>query len=168
MASVDKNQAIIKYLLQCPQIQDNPLFFNFAEAEDNNKQLLIVANDKRLNQTYIDGSVLKRFTFTIIDYRSVAYQALVNTRIVGTTIEDVDDENVEEMLDVQAIINWIEEQNDDKNYPDFGSDCIIESIASTTDNPNLNGVDTSLQPAIAKYHVSIIVQYLDTSKVLWK
>lgn len=158
MASVDKNQALIDYLQQCPQIRDNPLFFNFAEAEDNNKQLLIVANDKMTDKRYIDGSVQKRFTFTIIDYRSVAYQALAT---------GMNDENVEEMLDVQGIIDWIEIQDANKNYPSFGADCIIDSISSQTDNPNLNGVDTSLRPAIAKYHISIVIDYLDTSKQIW-
>ena len=98
---VDKNQAIIEYLRNCPQIAANPLFFNFIEAKDNNKQLVTVANDINIQKPYIDGSVLKRFTFTIIDYRSIAYQAVVMA--VGYT-----NENVEEMLDVQAMLNWIE------------------------------------------------------------
>lgn len=158
MANVDKNQAIIDYLKQCPQIASNPLFFNFAEAEDNNKQLLMLANEKVLDRPFIDGSVQKRFTFTIIDYRSVIYQALADGR---------NNENVEELLDVQGIINWISEQDDNENYPSFGDNCIVESISSQTDNPNLNGVDTNLKPAIAKYHISIVVDYLDTSKCIW-
>ena len=62
---VDKNQAIIDFLLQCPQLRSNPLFFNFTEAKDNNKQLLPLANDKLMNRTFIDGSVMKRYTFTL-------------------------------------------------------------------------------------------------------
>lgn len=164
---MDKNKAIIEYLNQCPQIKNNPTFFNFAETKDNNKQILITANDKILNKPFIDGSVLKRFTFTIIDYRSVIYQALA-IETVGTSVVMRNNENVEEMLDVQAIIDWIGEQNDIQNYPSFGDNCIIENIATTTDNPNLNGVDTNLKPAIAKYHVAIVVDYLDTSKVIFK
>lgn len=156
---MDKNQAVIDYLKQCPIISSNPMFFNFAQVEDNNKQILILANDKRLNRSYIDGSVQKRFTFTIIDFRSVIYQALA---------EGKPNENVEDMLDVQGIIDWITEQDDAKNYPSFGPDCIIESISSQTDNPNLNGVDTNLKPAIAKYHVSIVIDYVDNSKCIWK
>ena len=158
MANVDKYNAVIEYLKQCPQIASNPLFFNFAQAEDNNKQLLMTANEKVLNRQYIDGSVQKRFTFTIIDYRSVIYQALAQGK---------NNENVEEILDVQGIIDWIEQQDAIQNYPSFGDNCIIDSISSQTDNPNLNGVDTNLKPAIAKYHISIVVDYLDTSKCIW-
>lgn len=157
---MDKNQAIIDYLIQCPQIRDNSLFFNFSEAQDNNKQIVTVANDKRLNKQFIDGSELKRFTFTIIDYRSIAYQAVVKQ-------SGFPNENVEEMFDVQGIIDWIDEQNDNMNYPNFGANCQIDSIKAVTDNPNLNGIDTSVKPAIAKYSVSIQIDYLDKSKVIF-
>lgn len=158
---MDKNQAIISYLSSCPVIANNPLFFNFAKAEDNNKQLVQVATDKKVERPYIDGSVLKRFTFTLIDYRSVIYQAVVKQA-------GYPNENMEELLDVQSIIDWIEEQNDRGNFPDFGEDCIVDEIKALTDTPRLNGVDTSASPALAKYSVSIQILYLDTSKRIWK
>lgn len=157
---VDKNQAIIDYLLQCPQLRNNPLFFNFTDAKDNSKQLLPLANDKILDTTFIDGSVMKRYTFTLIDYRSVAYQAVVNQ-------SGFINENVEELFDTQSIIDWISEQSKLKNYPNFGDTCEIEDIAVLTDNPNLNGVDTSTKPSLAKYSFSIRVDYLDTSGRIW-
>ncbi|MBP5710550.1 MAG: hypothetical protein J6W84_06195 [Bacteroidales bacterium] len=154
---VDKYQAIIDYLNNCPQIQQNPLFFNFSEAKDNAKQLMIVPVDKVINQPYIDGSVLKRYTFTIYDYRSITYQALAK-------ISGYPNENKEELLDVQAIIDWVTEQNDSQNFPDFGPDCIIDSIDVSTNTPALNSVDTTLTPALAKYSITIVVDYLDISK----
>lgn len=157
---VDKNQAIIDFIIQCPQIKDNPLFFNFIEAKDNNKQIITIANDKALNRPYMDGSVLKRYTFTIVDYKSVAYQAIVK-------LPNYTNENVEEFMDVQAIIDWITEQANNRNFPDFGDTCVIDEMIAITDNPNLNGVDTSTKPALAKYSVSIQIQYLDTSQMLW-
>lgn len=158
---MDKNQAVIEYLSECPQIKENPLFFNFSEADDNSKQIVTVANDKRLEKAYIDGSVAKRYTFTIIDYRSVAYQAIVQQ-------SGLPNENVDEYLDVQGIIDWIDEQSELRHYPDFGADCQIDDIKALTDNPNLNGVDTTVKPSIAKYSVSIQIDYLDTSKMIWK
>ena len=65
---VDKNQAVIEYLLSCPAVQDNQLFFNFAEEADDNNQIITHGDDTALNQSYIDGSVLKSFTFTMLIY----------------------------------------------------------------------------------------------------
>lgn len=156
----DKNQAIIDFLLNCPQIQNNPLFFNVINAKDNDKQIITQSNEKSLNRTFIDGSVMKRFTFTIIDFRSVIYQPLPK-------VEGYTSENVEEIIDVQGIMNWVNAQADEQNYPDFGNDCQIDSMRTTSENPSLNGVDTSVSPALAKYSMSIQIDYIDTSKAVW-
>lgn len=154
---VDKNQAVIDFLLNCPEIAYNPLFFNFLQAQDNNKQIITQANDTALDKKYVDGSVMKRYTFTLIDFRSVVYQPLPK-------IEGYTSENVEELFDVQNIINWINDQADDGNYPDFGENCIIDSMKTTSHNPNLNGVDTQVTPALAKYSITIQIDYLDLTK----
>lgn len=157
---VDKNQAVIDFLITCPAIQSSPLYFNFINAKNDNKQVVTVANDKRLNRSYVDGSELKRYTFTLIDFKSIAYRAIVKQ-------SGYSDENVEDMLQVQSIIDWITEQEKLKNYPDFGEDCIIDSMQALTDNPNLNGIDSNVTPALAKYSVSIQIEYLDVSGVIW-
>lgn len=157
---MDKSQAMIEFLLNCEAIQNSSLYFNFVNASDEDKQFVTTTNDRALDKKFIDGSVLRRFTFTIIDYRSVAYQELAKLSISSN-------ENVEEYLDIQGIIDWIEAQNDAENYPDFGETCEIDEMRTTTLNPNLNGVDTSTTPALAKYSISIQIDYLDTSKVLW-
>lgn len=156
---VDKNQAVIDFLINCPQIQANPLFFNFLNAKDGNKQLISSGNEKTMNRPFIDGSVAKRYTFTIIDYRSIAYQAVVKQ--AGYV-----NENVEEAFDVQGIMDWVNEQNDLRNFPNFGDKCIIDEMRTLTENPNLNGVDTSITPALAKYSMSIQIDYLDISKAI--
>lgn len=157
---VDKNQAMIDYLINCPAIRDNPLFFNFINAKEDNKQLVTVANEKTIDRSFIDGSVKKRYTLTIIDFKSVIYQAIVK-------LPQHSNENVEEMFDVQEIMNWITEQGRNKVFPDFGTDCKVESIRTVTDNPNLNGIDTSTTPAQAKYSFSIQVDYLDLTDCIW-
>lgn len=158
---VNKNQAIIEFLKTCPSIQNSPLYFNFGEAKDDAKQIVTTGNDKMLSNYYIDGSVLKRFTFTLIDYKSIASLAVPN--IAGYI-----GENVEDIMDVQAIIDWITEQADLRNYPDFGANCQIDEMEAMSDNPDLNGVDNSVSPNLAKYSFSIQITYLDTSKCVWK
>lgn len=158
MASVDKNQAIVNFLLTCPAVRNSNLYFNFTEAEDNNKQIVTLANEKALHKTYIDGSVDKQYTFTIIEFKAMTPKPVVEGRV---------DENVDDMLQVQELIDWITEQDDAHNYPNFGENCQIDSMRALTDNPNLNGIDSSISPALAKYSVSIQIDYLDTTKQLW-
>lgn len=158
MANIDKNQAVIDFLLTCPSIQNSYLYFNFTKAEDDNKQILTLANEKNLNKQFIDGSVLKRYTFSIIDFKSMTPKPVVE----GKT-----DENVDDMLQVQEIIDWVTEQADLHNYPDFGITCEIDDMRALSENPNLNGVDSNVAPALAKYSVSIQIDYLDISKKLW-
>lgn len=166
MASVDKNQAVIEFLLQCPYIKDNPLFFNFINAKDNNKQVVTSGNDKVIDRPFIDGSVQKRYTFTIMDYKSVSYMAIA--KIIGSgTVDYYPDENMEDILDTQQIIDWITEQENARNYPDFGEECVIDDMRALTDNPNLNTVDTSITPALAKYSISIQINYVDYTNLQW-
>lgn len=160
---VDKSTALIEYLQTCPYLANTKVYFNFAEGEDNTKQLVTVATSSNTIKKYIDGSQDKTFSITLIDYRSVAYQPLVNN-IEG----DYPNENVEEFVDVQGVMDWIDEQNEDQNFPDFGLDCEVEEISTTTDIPNLNGIDTSIQPTLAKYSITIQVKYLDKSKIIWR
>lgn len=158
MASVDKNQAVIDFLLTCPAIRNSYLYFNFTQAEDNNKQIVTLANEKALHRAYIDGSVDKQYTFTLIEFKAMTPKPIVEGRL---------DENVDDMFQVQELIDWITEQDDMNNYPNFGVNCQIDSIRALTDNPNLNGIDSSIAPALAKYSVSIQIDYLDTTKKLW-
>lgn len=162
---MDKNQAIIDYILTCPVISGNPLFFNAIKAQDENKEIITIANDRTLNSKFIDGSVLKRYSFTIVDFRSISYNPVPLNTTPGTEYKS---ENVENMFDVQGIIDWVEEQKDSGNYPDFGEDCVIDDIATTSDIPNLNGIDTNVAPALAKYSITIQIDYIDNSKTIFK
>lgn len=164
---MDKNQAVIDFLLECPIIQSHPLYFNFINAKDKSKQVSAIATNTSINQRYIDGSVLKRYTFSIIDFCSVSYQAVPKT-IGTTTTQNLVSENVADLKLVQDLMDWILEQADEHNYPDFGEDCDVQEMTTTTNTPNLNGIDTQVTPALAKYSITIQIDYLDTSKMLWK
>ena len=157
---VDKNQAMIDYLNTCPAVQSNPLYFNFINAKNDNKQIITLTNEKAVAKRYVDGSQLKQYSLALIDFKSLAYRPVVKEA-------GYDDENVEDMLSVQQIIDWIDTQNEAHNYPNFGTDCVIEEISATTDNPMLDGIDTSTSPALVQYSITIVVTYLDTSKVIW-
>lgn len=158
---VDKNAAIISFLLNCPVIANNPLFFNFINAKDNNNQIITSGNDTALQTKHIDGSISKEYIFTIILFKSVSQNAVV--KIAGYP-----DENLNDFADVQGLIDWINEQDFYYNYPDFGENCIVDSIETLTSEPVLEDVDTSVQPALGRYSIAIRIKYVDNSKVIWK
>lgn len=168
---MDKNNAVIEFLKTCPAIQSNPLFFNFAENEEGTNHFITETDKKK--KTYIDGSVLKQYTFTIASYVPVAYSAIVGD-------SNFNDQNMENMAIVQEILDWIEEQADKANkakydlnesekdyYPDFGSECIIEDMRTLTGDPDLDGIDKSVNPPIARYSIGVQIDYIDNTKKIW-
>lgn len=157
---MDKNQAVIDYLLTCEDIQNSPLYFNFINAKDGTKQMLTLSNDKNIQKPYIDGSVEKRYQLTIQDYRSISNNPLA--KVPGFSNENVDD-----FKDVQDLLDWIKVQNKNKIFPDFGQDCIIDDISTTTDNPRLDQIDASVSPPLARYSFTITINYLDISDRIW-
>lgn len=161
----DKTQAMINFLLECPQIQDSPLYFNFINADDDSTQFITSANDVAGRRTYIDGSVMKTYTFNIIRFVSIARRAIVQTGEETDTMYG--DENIEEFMDTQNFVDWLTTKNEAKEYPDFGDCCVIEEMRALTESFTLDSIDMETNPPLAQYSLSIEVRYLDTSKVIW-
>lgn len=155
----DKNEAMINFLLECPTIQENPLFFNFAYEEDGNNHF--ITEKDSIKRHFIDGSVLKHYTFTIASYYSVSHNAILKDG------DNISDENIENMAKIQAILDWVNEQADNRNFPDFGEDCEIEEMETLTTDPDIDGIDTSVNPPVARYSVGVKLQYRDKSKKVW-
>jgi len=159
--AIDKNQAMLNYLFNCPTVQNSPLFFNFGEAKEDSTQFVTTSNSETYGTTFVDGSILKYYVFTLLTFKTISYNAVVKA-------EGYPDENLLEMAEFQEVIDWVNEQEDERNYPDFGADCVVDSIRCLTANPVLSDVDSSQEPAIATYSITIQVEYLDKSKQLWK
>ena len=158
---VNKHQAVIDYIITCPTILNSPLYFNFINAKDNTNQVFTESTDTYTNRNYVDGSVEKLYTFTILTFKSAADVAVV--KMVG-----YENENLSDMSDVQNLIEWIKEQNEARNFPNFGEDCIIDSIETTTEEPKFEGIDEQISPPLAVYSTSIQIKYIDISKRLWR
>lgn len=158
---MNKHEAMIKYLVTCPFVKNNPLFFNFGESKENSNQFITTSNTESITTEFIDGSKLKSYAFTLLTFKTISYNAIVKTG-------DYKDENLSEMSEFQEVIDWINEQEENRNYPDFGEDCVIDAIRCLTANPVLSDVDASVEPAIVTYSITIQVEYLDKSKQIWK
>ena len=160
MATVDKNQAMIDYLLQCPNIVNSPLYFNFINAKDDYTQIVTTYSDRASSKKFLDGSQERETTFRIVKFKSITDLAIV--KLSGYV-----NENVEELEDIQAIINWVEQQQELHNYPNFGTNCLVTDITTTTHTPTLDGINTDLTPPLAMYSISIKVKYIDSTDSIW-
>lgn len=163
---MDKNKAVINFLLGCPHIKNSPLFYTLGKVEANNKQVETIANDEKINTPFVDGSVKKRYTFTIIDYQTVTPNAVIQREVDNTSVPV--SENLDNAFKVQQVADWVTEQSTLRNFPDFGDKCVIDDMAVVTDQPNLNGVDRAVTPVLAKYSISIRIDYIDYSNAIWK
>lgn len=155
---MSKNQAVVDFLMTCPIIQENPLYFNFADEnglEDSNH--IISESDSKLH-SFIDGSILKSYTFTVATYKPIAFNAIV---------EDEIDQNIESMALAQEILDWIDEQAEQSNFPDFGAGYTVEEMSTLTSDPNLDGIDTSVNPPMVRYSIGVKIKYIDETKMLW-
>ena len=167
----DKNQAILNFLIDCPAIQDNPVYFNFLTAKDGSSQIVTSTNDTAIDRKYVDGSVLRQFTFSLVTFMSISDNEIIfpdeATNPITSDSVTLSNENVEDMATMQGIIDWVNEQNDNANYPDFGSNAIIDEMEVTTTTPRFDGVNTEVTPMLAIYSIAIRISYIDTTKVIW-
>lgn len=159
--AVNKHQAVVDYIITCPTILNSPLYFNFINAKNDTNQFFTNSTDSYTNRNYVDGSVEKIYTFTILTFKSAADTAVVK-------MSGYENENLSDMSDVQNLIEWIKEQNEARNFPDFGEDCIIDSIETTTEEPKFEGIDEQISPPLAVYSTSIQIKYIDISTRLWR
>lgn len=155
---MDKNQLLVEFLQTCPTIKDNPLFFNFGNVEENAHQVTVNSDDVALQKPYIDGSVLKRYTCSIDSFKSVTCIPVIN----GGTAE-----NIEDFAEVQSLLDWINEQGENFNFPNFGENISVEEMKTLSAKPTLLGVESSTNPPMAIYRIVIQIDYIDNTKRLW-
>ena len=160
MAITDKNQAMVNYFLTCEPIYQSTLYFNFANIKDAAKQFITQSNDININTPYVDGAVKKRYSMTITSFTSISNNPII--KVAG-----YDNENITDLAEVQALIDWIAEQNEISHFPEFGDNIDIEEIRTTSSNPRLDSIDATSTPAIARYSFTVQVDYIDRTKVIW-
>ena len=162
---IDKNKATLNFIATYPEMATSPIFMNFINATNDDVQFLTSGNDKDLNKEFVDGSVMKQYIFSIVITKTIASMALAKEGANGENT--IDGENIDDMAEVQAFMDWINKQGKDQNYPDFGSDCVIEEMHTTAENPSIDGINTETGPALALYSVEIRIVYIDYSDVIW-
>jgi len=167
MATTDKNKAVLEFLSECPAIAQSKVFLNFGNIKEGSVQANINSDDKYLHRRFIDGSAERRFTFSVDLFKSVAYNPIVRPEPGDNSII-LDDENTEEFAHVQSVLDWINEQDELENYPNFGEGYIVEHIETTTTKPEIYGINTETNPPLAVYRISIQIDYIDNTQRIWE
>lgn len=121
----DKNKAMMAYLQDCPALAD--LFFQFGDGKNGSTGFSATSNDY-VNKEYIDGSCSRWYDFTLIKF------APANTY-------PNDPVNVKSLFDMESVTNWIEEQSEAQNYPDFGEKCDVGNIYVVPNSTTVAGRD---------------------------
>lgn len=157
---VDKNKAVLDFLATCPEIATSPFFVNFMNAKDNDVQFMTNSNDTYLNRKFIDGSEMKQYLFSIVITKTMSDMAIA---------KDIDaNENIDDIAEIQKVMDWVNTQGENQNFPDFGEDCIIEEMHTTAENPDIDGINIETIPALALYSMEIKINYIDYSKIIYK
>lgn len=123
------------------------LNFNFSDDSPDSFALITNYSDKVIKE-YIRIGADKAYGFTVIVTKGFSTSA--------------DDLNLEAMNFAQSFMDWIEEQNKEKKYPDFGEKCQVKKIENLQDIPNLAEVD--VENAIARYMMQCRVVYFEKER----
>lgn len=140
-----KHDAMVSYMT--PKVQElvgRLLNFNVSPGKEGNISFLTNYSDK-LRKKYIRVGVEKEYGFTVL--------------ITRTFSEETDDLNLDAMNFSQGFMDWIDEQEKKKNYPDFGEKCQVKKIENLQNMPNLASVDW--ENMIAQYMLQCRVIYFE-------
>lgn len=127
---VNKYQAVMDFIKNCPLVGKD-LYFNFTDETNNdgNTNLYTVPYGQVVRR-YVDGALLMKMQFEIRQVKPL-------TTYSNTTA------NTEQMQLVQEFLDWINEQGQKGNYPDWGEVEIVSmATPDTVKTPSLLGIST--------------------------
>ena len=138
----NKNTAMLEYLRQYPGLQSF-LFFNSMVDQIGNTAVQTVYGET-WEKEYIRGHGIKQWDF-----------AVVKIAQADTGTSDI---NADETQAVQGFMDWIDEQNEIGNFPDFSPGKVL-SIQNLQNMPNFAGIDNN--EGTAKYMFQCRVRYYE-------
>lgn len=132
--------ALWEWFAGCAEIAR--LFFNFGG--DGDGDTVIAPSGDTLLDDYIDGSQRRRYAFELY-------------RTLPLTTDPNDDGNVLMLEDVESVLQWVRDQNDDGNYPEFPDGCTIDSVSVLED---MNGYVSMVDQSTARYMIPMAITYI--------
>lgn len=125
------------------ELSDSILTFNFVDDSPTAVAFL----------TNYSGKVLKKYV------RAADKEYGFTILLTWHYSTETDDLNLQAMNFAQEFMNWIDNQNREKNFPDFGEKCQIKKIENMQNMPNLATVD--MDEKLAQYQIQCRVLYFE-------
>lgn len=144
----------VKWLIKSDYIKNNKLFLNAIEAENNNLQIVTQQISENQITKYIDGSKEYPITFFINNYKSISYDQIVKGMVSGN-------ENINDMLDVSKIIDFVKEKNKEGDYPLFAENIKVQKAYCQYQTPSTPAIDSGVYPALAKFTLPITFEVFE-------
>lgn len=119
------------------------LGFNYSPETADSVAIIPQYSDRNIRE-YINGDKQRQYSF-----------AFVIVRVYST--EPVDLLNMEAMELGETFMEWVEEQNKNRNYPDLGENCKVEKMEILQDMPNLATVNA--EEGLARYMIQGRIVY---------
>ena len=118
------------------------LFSHFRGADAGDT--VIATSGDMLLEDYISGMQRRRYAFDLIRY-------------LPATFTENDPGNVDMMEDIDSIVQWVQQQNDAGNLPQFPDGCAAESIEVLDDR---TGYVAATDQNRAKYMIPFAIEYM--------
>ena len=124
-------------------VQDR-LGFNFSVESPDSVAFITNYSDK-VRKKYIRIGAEKEYGFSILI-----------TKAYSTASDDL---NLEAMNFAQGFMDWLDEQDREKNYPEFPDNCQIKKMEVLQNMPNLAGVNP--EAGLARYMIQCRLIYFE-------
>ena len=125
------------------QLCGDILGFNYSQEEPDAVAFITNYSDK-VRKKYVRAAE-KEYGFTIT--------------ITKPYSSNADDLNLEAMNFAQAFMDWLEEQNKRKNYPEFPGNCQVKKMENLQNMPNLAGIN--YEEGLARYMIQCRLIYFE-------
>ena len=129
---INKEERLLEWAGQNPYLTDT-IKLNWLSEHSGSCSILPVSGESTL-QTYLDGTCIKRYDFIF--------------QVMFDISENSDSVNSENMFALRQWQDWIEQMEQEQNYPDFGEKCGSYELQNLSNMPQVAQIYNNLS---AKY-----------------
>jgi len=117
--TVDKEKALQEWASTNPFLTDR-LMFDYLGGHDGNCSISPMFSDAII-KAYINGDRIREYPFAL--------------QVMFAVSDTTDNVNTDNMFTLRQWQDWINGQEAEKNYPDFGDDCMIYQLENLNNMP---------------------------------